>query len=274
MNRLISCVLMTLLAQTSLAQQPAWYQVEMLIFAYTNPDQLAEEQWPVPEQAPEVKLKQTLPGYGSDGLGYYYKAAHLMSSSISSTRLPVAPPLAWLSPTGPIRQNSLAWHAKKLNQQRDIQVLWHETWVEAVQPKSGAAIHPVNLMLSGNPEIHVTGGFSLHVSRYLHITTDLTVQHIGDIPIETEVEQPLLPPVGSSSVGSNTTTATNSKTPGTGLNLTPVAPQRFERGTLRYGQVIQSRKMRSKELHYIDHPLMGIVIKLLPIKVPEPEGVQ
>ena len=261
MNRLICCVILTLLAQTSMAEQPAWYQLEMLMFAYTNPDQLAEEQWPVPEEAPAAAIKPIRSGYGSDGLGYLYKAAHMMSEAVEGSRLPVAPPLAWLNPAGGIKQNSLAWHARKLNGQRDIKVLWHETWVEAVQEKSGVAIHPVNLMLSGEPEIHVTGGFSLHVSRYLHLKTDLTIQHIGDIAIE-EPEQ----------------LALTSETPASAANQqpdamakTPLAPQRFERGTIRYAHFNQSRKMRSKELHYIDHPLMGIVIKLLPIKVPELE---
>ena len=241
MNRLICCVLLTLLAQTSLANQPAWYQVEMLMFAYTNPDQLAEEQWSVPEQTPASALTPPRTGRGGDGLGYFYKAAHLMSQAIHSSGLPVAPPLKWLKPAGMIQQNSLAWHAKKLNGQRDIKVLWHETWVEAVQKKPGSAIHPVNLMLSGEPEIHVTGGFGLHVGRYLHLKTDLTIQHIGDVVI-TEGEPNALAPQS-------------------------IAPQSVERGTVRYAHFAQSRKMRSKELHYIDHPLMGIVIKLLPIKI-------
>jgi hypothetical protein len=27
----------------------------------------------------------------------------------------------------------------------------------------------------------------------------------------------------------------------------------------------QKRKMRSKEVHYLDHPLLGVVIKLMPL---------
>lgn len=35
----------------------------------------------------------------------------------------------------------------------------------------------------------------------------------------------------------------------------------------------QHRRMRSKELHYIDHPLMGLLIKITPYELPVPEPV-
>ncbi len=250
MNRLLCCVVLTLVAPLSLAKQAAWYQVEMMMFAYTDPEQLSEEQWPVPENPPAASIAAPKSSYGLDGLGYFYKAANLMNQAVISARLPVTPPLYLLNPTGAIRQNSMNWHAKRLSKQRDIQVVWHETWVEAVQSKPGAAIHPVNLMLPGEPEIHVTGGFNLHVGRYLHLKTDLTIQHIGMMPVEVSTDKPLALPAS---------TAPSSATPMTALQ---------QRGTLRYAHFKQSRRMRSKELHYVDHPLLGVLIKLTPIRLP------
>jgi hypothetical protein len=33
----------------------------------------------------------------------------------------------------------------------------------------------------------------------------------------------------------------------------------------------QKRRMRSKEIHYIDHPMLGLIIKFTPLRSPEPE---
>lgn len=261
MNRLLCCVLMTLVAQTSLADQAAWYQVEMMMIAYSNPEQLQEEQWSVPDDIPPSAIAPLKSSYGLDGLGYFYKAANLLNNAIISSRLPVTPPLFLLNPAGGIRQNSLAWHAKKLSGQRDMQVVWHETWVEAVQAKPGAAIHPINLVMSGESEVHITGGFGLHVSRYLHLKTDLTIQHIGKIPID---------PAPAEQMGNHGSSETQTTGINPGQQTTSTAPlQRYQIGTQRYAHFAQSRRMRSRELHYIDHPLMGILIKLTPIKLPE-----
>jgi len=35
----------------------------------------------------------------------------------------------------------------------------------------------------------------------------------------------------------------------------------------------QKRRMRSKEIHYIDHPMLGIIIKFTPLIAPEPTEV-
>ena len=32
----------------------------------------------------------------------------------------------------------------------------------------------------------------------------------------------------------------------------------------------ESRRMRSGELHYLDHPKLGVIVRVDPIKIPEP----
>jgi hypothetical protein len=32
----------------------------------------------------------------------------------------------------------------------------------------------------------------------------------------------------------------------------------------------QTRRMRSKEVNYIDHPMFGVVVKVTPLSLPEP----
>jgi hypothetical protein len=33
-----------------------------------------------------------------------------------------------------------------------------------------------------------------------------------------------------------------------------------------YFELNESRRMRSKELHYLDHPAMGIIVKITPVE--------
>ena len=40
-------------------------------------------------------------------------------------------------------------------------------------------------------------------------------------------------------------------------------------GTAGYMQLSESRRMRSEELHYLDHPKLGVVVRVDPISMPE-----
>jgi len=50
-------------------------------------------------------------------------------------------------------------------------------------------------------------------------------------------------------------------------------PIMIERPVLQDYRLYETRRMRSKEIHYFDHPMMGIVVKVTPYEfdVPNPE---
>ncbi|MFV2091051.1 MAG: CsiV family protein [Pseudomonadales bacterium] len=35
-------------------------------------------------------------------------------------------------------------------------------------------------------------------------------------------------------------------------------------------QIKESRRMRSTEIHYLDHPKLGLVVRIDPVVIPEP----
>ena len=35
---------------------------------------------------------------------------------------------------------------------------------------------------------------------------------------------------------------------------------------IRSARIQQSRRMRSNELHYVDHPMLGLVVKVIPVE--------
>jgi hypothetical protein len=74
------------------------------------------------------------------------------------------------------------------------------------------------------------GTVRVHLSRFLHITLDVTYQ--------------------------GTSAATPPPSAGDGLEEIPLAPQYRMRAT---------RSARSNELHYFDHPAFGVLVRVTPV---------
>jgi hypothetical protein len=108
----------------------------------------------------------------------------------------------------------------------------------------------------------LSGTLKLSVSRYLHFETDL---HMKLRTTRQEVIEQSPPPEESGGFGSFF---------GMAREPTPIT---IERPVLQDYRFFESRRMRSKEIHYFDHPLMGVIVKVTPyepeIPKPEPEPV-
>jgi hypothetical protein len=119
----------------------------------------------------------------------------------------------------------------------------------------------VNGMDVGPQYYWLSGTLKLSVSRYLHLESDL---HMKLRTTKQEViEQSPAPEAGG--FGSFF---------GIAKEPTPIM---IERPVLQDYRLYETRRMRSKEIHYFDHPLMGIVVKVTPyefdIPAPEPQTV-
>ncbi|RLQ23105.1 hypothetical protein DWB85_03790 [Seongchinamella sediminis] len=194
------------------------------------------------------------------------------------------PPALPLTPTPfvALPRSSAEFYGKAAYMQRsgNYKTLFHETWVQPVREK-GAAL-PLIIDRSGDsgewPRLQ--GSVTLHIARYLHLETRLWLNTSGDYlpgawqmpapplgPVSLIVEEPepaeedyfavdaamdaeqdpvedALPAVGETALEED---------------AGPVYPWRHA------VLMQQSRRMRSKEVHYLDHPLLGVVIKLMPL---------
>ena len=104
-------------------------------------------------------------------------------------------------------------------------------------------------------EIEVSGSMYFYRSRFLHLITDLTVQHWQSIETNSETEQTM-------KVRPNHATGNQHIVPS--RYSSPVTA--FDSVPLRAAKIEQSRRMRSNELHYIDHPLLGILVRIIPLE--------
>jgi len=114
------------------------------------------------------------------------------------------------------------------------QPLLHGGWEQEGLPEDQAHPFDVSYLGAYNPR----GSIQLHLSRFLHLTLNLEFQ-----------------PAGTASAGSFVTSPF-------GLNEV-VVPTRYS--------LVDQRRLRSGELHYIDHPLFGVLVLVTP--APEtPQG--
>ena len=231
---ILLCAAASAQAPTPVPVGPPLYQVEVLIFAYRDfdaneerfaheapPPQLNEERRPVPV-IDDSTLEPLEPAPGA---------------------LPqAAPPLDGTAPVPGeadasgfriLRPEELLLTAewRKLERVPTYVALAHGGWVQPGLPEDQAMAIDLALLGVMNP----SGTVRVHLSRFLHITLDLSFRDTlhGS-------------PANAAVAG--------------GLSEIDIAP--------RYGLEAE-RQTRSGELQYFDHPAFGVLVKVTPVQVPK-----
>jgi hypothetical protein len=161
--------------------------------------------------------------------------------------------LVMLKPEGndPTGFNTLPANERQLNAQANTiarsgsyVLLFHQAWRQMIYGRN------TNIFISGgktfNGHQELEGSISLSVSQFLKLQTNLWLTQFAPATTEPNSGWPELPTF----LNETTTTSENEK-----------APDYVIKRTVK---ISQQRSMRSKEVHYIDHPLLGIVIKIVP----------
>ncbi|ASP39351.1 hypothetical protein CHH28_11995 [Bacterioplanes sanyensis] len=253
MNWLTSLALLLAILLPATSQAAPWYRIELMLVAYNQPDSDGSEQWPVAIDAPAPLALTDDPAQVDWWLepvaDQYANSALLARFGIDSVATADWPPS--LSQQSVLE---LVDPAARVRWRDDMQLVFHQAWIEPVQEEGSAIQHPLNLYVEGQGDasMDIRGTFTIHLSRYLHFTTDLVVQHYRRQPS-------LLTPSFNTSP----------------VPLHDLAAERYQRSLasiasslvpVRAAHVQQTRRMRSGEWHYIDHPLLGAIIKIIPIK--------
>ncbi|ODS24639.1 hypothetical protein AB835_02610 [Candidatus Endobugula sertula] len=168
----------------------------------------------------------------------------------------------YLSNTLPTKAHTLGGHNYALRKSGQYKVLFHKAWNQQMWGKKKS---PAIIIRGGERYgIHreLEGSIKIHIGRYLHVSTDLWLNSftIDTQDTSTNNDNPAvpfqLPLLPSKSPNQNTA----------GINeFFTENPQPHHTVVFR-----EKRRMRSKETHYIDHPLMGVLVRMLPIDPPAP----
>ena len=180
-------------------------------------------------------------------------------------------------------RSELAFGSKALQMQRSgrYQTLFHESWVQPMVNK--LSTRPIVVDHSGDelqwPRLQ--GSVKFYLSRYLHLETNLWLNTNGSyFPPGWQMPEAPLGPASLALVypEAEVTEVVDETLLFEPANLQPTTGEEFVTNeetekadtppVYPWGHAIllqQKRRMRSTEVHYLDHPLLGVVVQITPV---------
>jgi hypothetical protein len=230
---IILLVIGVTLQQNTFAQDnhERWYNVEMIIFARSEPHH--QEVWPK-----NIKLN-----YPDN--------------------------LIFLKPTGsnnsegfnllPISERKLNSQAATIAKSGSYTLLFHQAWPQMIHAKNTHVFINGGKKFNGHHELE--GNISLSVGQYLKFQTNLWLTQFAPIALDTA------PVIASTEAAASSSSTIEERWPDLpGIpNSEDSLNEPVDFVTKRIVKIAQQRSMRSIEVHYIDHPLLGIIIKISPL---------
>lgn len=270
-----------------------WYQIELFIFANTNPNAGSNERWPqnLGLSYPDNLVELIYPA--SEIEEDTFELEQPIDNLSETAEAPVAAPDLQIEPAEPEAESELKGpvayavldnenkqlqkHVNRLLRTGQHRLLFHETWLQPFEDRKQAVSLLIRAGKQYDRHYELEGYVSFSVERYLHLNTDLWLSSfISTIGTE-QMPWPVLPtPPTVIKAQQQIASELNLSAP-MGIGFFGSQTRPFE---LLFDQqysvdrtvvMRQHRRMRSNELHYLDHPLMGILVKVTPYEEPESE---
>ncbi len=232
---------LTLINSAPAQAEAADYKVEILAFSHLSSDTLDDEIWPMIE---------TLPSRRSRALKYYQKG----QQNGYFTRLP---------------KSSLSLSSKQASLKRSslYKVLFHEAWIQPVDSQKDQYLIRINGgEVLDNGLYELDGYISVDKGRYLHFRSDLF--HSRSL---SPTESARLLKTSADQVQNLQTDSPDTRPDsapeetGDSINGNRYLNQTAIPDFLTV-EMKSARRMRRAELHYLDHPLFGILVHITPIE--------
>lgn len=249
------------------------YHVEISIFTNYTPESEDTEYWPTNIElhysSPLFTLIQAQAEQSStsdDALSSVSMGQNIEKTALKNQILLLPDSEKFLYPT-----------IKKIRRTNNKRVLFHESWIQDINNLNSA----INIAVHGGGQFdnhfELEGSIRLSRERYLHIETNLWLSSFA-INVGQEGEPwPILPPQPYIPYDNEITSQPN-------IQLDDLLEfgsqfQNFLQNQYFVERIVtmkQHRKMRSKELHYLDHPQIGLLIMITPheTEIPEEENEQ
>ena len=262
---LLPLLLATVTASSAAAEAP-WYQIEIVVFENLTPGQSGTEVWPDdPGQPDSTTRVNLLPWTLRETAKLPTALTQAAAGGAAGTETPSeqatdpaepesAEPLSINDAAGlypfvalPEKFLRLKETKRKLAQSSQYRVLLHTGWRQPITKSSkGQTVHIATAAEAGSlggMANSLDGNITVSLSRYLHLHADLLLRRpVNDVtPTTSKLETS-----GTATEGSDESSAEA---------LLPVY------------RMLQSRRMRSTEIHYLDHPALGVIAQIVPVKV-------
>lgn len=250
------------------SEEERWFQVELLIFKNPRLENDNPEVWPkfieLNRPSSFIQLQPTSPN--DDALTPQVNELAL-GEVLTSKQYQYAQltPFAKLTPN----EYQLSQQATILETDPNYEVLFHEAWNEPVPDRSTVVPIKIQGGEQFGRQFELQGYINLYVERYLHFSTELNLVKyqksrdpfslIEDSPSNASALQTLNSFGGISLINTDTN----------GSNQITRESKDFYIA-IESAQLKESRKMRSKRIHYLDNPRFGILILITPIELVTP----
>lgn len=236
---------------TQAQNEGRWYQVEILIFKQADA-RYNEEIW----------RKDTTLEYPSDSI--------YLGNTLSN------------------KSHQLGGHSYSLKKSDGYRVLFHKAWIQQMW---GRQRSPSIIIRGGetfDDHRELEGTLKIHIGRLLHVTTDLWLSDYNEIISNDIISNEII--IDSSNTELFAEASVNNINPPEELSVEKITWPKIpslpdtrsddsffidenqingeEKQSPRVITLRQTRSMRSKETHYIDHPVMGVLVHMLPVNPP------
>ena len=254
------------------AQHQGWYQVEMIVFARKYPEN--KEHWPT-----NIKLR-----YPSNWVELK-DPNQLSEETVDAAVDQGAQNTADLTKEGfyqlPSSEQSLASQAQKISRDSRYQLLFHQAWRQEI----GSLKHAKSIIINGGDTFgehqQLEGSIRFSVATYLKVQTNLWLSafdiNVGQeqtnnwpaIPLRPNLSHYATTDLTLDADFTHALAAENSQWKE--LNNSSFGTEALTEETRTYNTreiilIKQERDMRSNEVHYLDHPVIGVIIKIIPYK--------
>jgi len=241
-------------AQQNNASHEGWYQVEMIVVA--RKDDAGQEHWPS-----NIKLR--------------YPGDWVELKSQKSSEADLTKDAFYLLPAS---ERQLNTQAQKLQRSSRFEVLFHNAWRQIITNKKSSKAIIINGGQTFGQHQALEGSIRLSVATYLELQTNLWYAQF-DTNVGQEITQawPEIPrrPNYASAATNNLSLDSNleldqalasENTQWSNGNLDANAPAADAEGFVTRKIILlrQERDMRSSEVHYIDHPVLNVIIQVTP----------
>ena len=241
---LLCLVTLLTLHNQAQAKAPDWYQIEVVIFAQQASSQGVTEIWRDTFNR-DYSSTPLILGKTSKGI-----------QVIGDTERDIEEGAFVLLPDS---QRELMSAAQRIKNSADLRLLSHLAWRQPVLERDQAQAILIQTGEKFNDEFELEGTLTISRSRYLHARTDLFFSRFEQMQSAQALDW---------TVFSEDDLNFGQREWNPSFNDVDETSTQFVRAIT--ANLKQSRRMRSSELHYIDHPLFGLLVQITPYKLPDP----
>lgn len=264
-----ACLLSLIVASCAFAEDERWFQVEIMIFKNPNIEADNPETWPTyaeidhPSEFIRLEGVSEILTRNSDIAGrpgaIEPERSTQLDSPVSRAGLEAFKALSEY-------ERQLVSERDKIIRDRRYELLFHEAWNQPVPGRN--AVIPIRI--DGGERFgrqsELQGYLNLYVERFLHLNADL---HLIDYEKSsnpfTVVEENN--PDASGSVSLNSVGGVNLLSSNLSSNSQMSRNSEDFFVSVQHAQLKETRRMRSRELHYFDNPEFGMLVFITPIEI-------